>query len=253
MKITLDQVNAIAGNKRYQSRRIAFCDFVNERGQGIASPHRMAQVLAQVMHECVGFKYVKEIWGPTRAQKRYEGRKDLGNVQKGDGKRFMGRLEIQTTGRYNYQKLTAWCKAKGIKAPDFEASPQELENPKWVGLGTVWYFATRVEVKFLDDGNNEMVTRRVNGGLNGYDDRLRYYDRAALVFLGYNATEIKRFQEKNGLIVDGVSGPQTRAAMHKALKAMPANSGTTPAAPVPKPVNFWAELFKVFSGILKGK
>lgn len=248
MIITLEQINKIAGNARYQSRRMAFCDFVNKHGARFSASHRMAQVVPQVMHECNGFEHVKELWGPTRAQKRYEGRKDLGNTRAGDGKRFMGRLEIQTTGRYNYRALTAWCRSVGISAPDFEASPQELENPKWIGLGTVWYFSTRVETRFLDAGDIEMVTRRVNGRLNGYADRLRYYDRTALVFLGYGPSEVKRFQEKHGLTVDGISGPKTRAAMHAALKGLRVKQSTNPA----QPVSFWGDLFKLVGSLFKG-
>ena len=57
----------------------------------ITGPVRVAAFLAQVGHESGGFKYTREIWGPTAAQKRYEGRKDLGNTQPGDGSKYRGR------------------------------------------------------------------------------------------------------------------------------------------------------------------
>ena len=241
--ITLEQLNEICGDNMYQGRRAAFLEFLQDHGGSLNQPHRLALILCQVLHECKGFRYVKEVWGPTAAQRRYEGRRDLGNVQKGDGKRFMGRLEIQVTGRHNYRALTEWCARVGISAPNFEDNPQELENVKWVGLGTVWYFKTRVENRFMDAGNIEMVTRRVNGGLNGYEDRLRYYDRAALVILG--RASVRDFQGSAGIAVDGVSGPQTREAMHKALYVL---------KPQPhQPVSFWGELFKALAGIFKGK
>src|SRR5690606_9785953 len=63
---------------------------------------RMSAFLAQVGHESGGFVYTRELWGPTAAQARYEGRADLGNVFPGDGFRFRGRGLIQITGRYNY-------------------------------------------------------------------------------------------------------------------------------------------------------
>lgn len=61
---------------------------------GIDTPLREAHLLAQVMHESCGLKYAEEVWGPTAAQRRYEGRRDLGNVQPGDGARYKGRGPI---------------------------------------------------------------------------------------------------------------------------------------------------------------
>ena len=57
----------------------------------ITTPARVAAFLAQLAHESCGFRYSEEIWGPTAAQRRYEGRRDLGNTQKGDGYRYRGR------------------------------------------------------------------------------------------------------------------------------------------------------------------
>lgn len=61
---------------------------------GLCQRHRLAHYLAQVLHESGAFTCDHELWGPTPAQKRYEGRKDLGNVQKGDGSRYRGRGPI---------------------------------------------------------------------------------------------------------------------------------------------------------------
>ncbi|MEK9796855.1 MAG: peptidoglycan-binding protein [Alphaproteobacteria bacterium] len=191
-------------------RKAALLARVRDYGGPLNEPAVLAQFLAQVMHESGGLRYVREIWGPTKAQRGYEGRKDLGNTQPGDGKRFMGRDVIQVTGRANYRALSKWA---GF---DFEAKPEALESPEWLGIGAIWYFLTRKGLlDYARAGNIEMVTRRVNGGLNGYADRLRWYDRIALEML--KAPDVRTFQKQAGLAVDGISGPKTRAALHEAL------------------------------------
>ena len=197
-------------------RKAALLARVRDYGGPLNELPVLAQFLAQTMHESGGLRYVREIWGPTKAQRGYEGRADLGNVKPGDGKRYMGRDVIQITGRANYRALTAWVqKTFGAKV-DFEAKPELLESPEWLGIGAIWYFLTRKGlIDYARAGNIEMVTRRVNGGLNGYQDRLRWYDDCALKLLGFGT--VRDFQKSAGLVVDGISGPKTRAALHEAL------------------------------------
>ena len=198
-------------------RKAALLARVRDYGGPLNELPVLAQFLAQVMHESGGLRYVREIWGPTKAQARYEGRKDLGNTQPGDGKRFMGRDVIQVTGRANHRALTAWVRKTFGGGPDFEAKPELLESPEWLGIGAIWYFlaARKDLIKYCREGNIEMVTRRVNGGLNGYQDRLHWYDLSALKLLGFD--DVRAFQKSAGLVTDGISGPKTRAALHEAL------------------------------------
>lgn len=83
---------------------------------------KLAYILGTAFHESGRFKYLREIWGPTAAQKGYEGRADLGNVIKGDGKRFMGRGLVQITGRRNYLD---WSDRLGI---DLAGQPDLAER-----------------------------------------------------------------------------------------------------------------------------
>ena len=133
---------------------------------------RQAAFLAQIGHESGQLKWVKEIWGPTPAQSRYEGRKDLGNTQPGDGKRYMGRGLIQITGRENYRRMGA---ALGVPLLD---RPELLEQAEWAAASAAWWWSNRGLNELADAGEFEQITRRINGGLNGLGDRLELWARA---------------------------------------------------------------------------
>ena len=139
---------------------------------GIDSPARQAAFLAQIGHESGGLKYTTEIWGPTPAQSRYEGRKDLGNVQTGDGIRYKGRGLIQTTGRANY---AATGRALGI---DLIANPEQLAEPVLAARSAAWFWQSRKLNALADSGDFVTLTRRINGGLNGIDDRMALHSAA---------------------------------------------------------------------------
>ncbi len=132
----------------------------------INTPARQAAFLAQIGHESGRLRYVREIWGPTDAQKRYEGRQDLGNTQPGDGKRFMGRGLIQVTGRANYTRVAA---ALGI--PDLLDKPEQLEQPEHAVRSAGWFWKTHGLNELADAGDFIRITRRINGGVNGLPDR----------------------------------------------------------------------------------
>ena len=144
----------------------------------INTPARLAAFVAQVGHESGSLRYATEIWGPTPAQSRYEGRADLGNTQPGDGIRFRGRGLIQTTGRYNYRAVRDRLRARYPEAPDFEKEPSRLAEPKWAAWSAADYWAWRGCNELADKGAFEAITRRINGGLNGYADRLARWERA---------------------------------------------------------------------------
>lgn len=220
--ISAEQIRAAAKGKVNESNMNSVLVALNDYGRrfGLHKPHRLAHFLAQIMHESGSFKYDKEIWGPTAAQKRYEGRADLGNTQTGDGKRFMGRSAMQLTGRFNYRQFTKWCREQGIASPDFEAHPEKINTDPFEGLVPIWYWDSRGINKYADLGDIESVTRKINGGKNGLDDRIDYYGRIALILLGYRADNVRQFQADRRLEVDGDVGPQTRAALHGELVAL---------------------------------
>lgn len=223
MKITVEQLRKIAKGKPTAANMQSVVVALNNYGKMavLNQPHRLAHFIAQLAHESGGFQWDREIWGPTKAQKGYEGRADLGNTQKGDGSKFRGYGPIQVTGRGNTTRFHTWCIAKGLNPPDFTKTPALICTDPWEGLSAIWYWdlgnpEAKSLNRYADKNDIQMITRRINGGLNGYEDRLDYYDRAALVLLGLPIS-VREFQKANGLTVDGVSGPLTRAAMHKAL------------------------------------
>lgn len=182
-------------------------------------PHRFAQYVAQIAHESGEFRYDREIWDGKGAQARYDSRTDLGNTAAidGDGFKYRGRTGIQVTGKRNYALLTSWVRAINPAAPDFVSDPDLLNTDPWEGMAPIWFWTTNKLNKYADQGNVEMVTRTINGGLNGFDDRLDLLVRVSLILLGYAPAEVRRFQVITGLAADGIAGPATRAKLHEQL------------------------------------
>lgn len=172
--VTSDQLIKIAGTSQYKDRLIAFTPGVNQTLEKyqINTKLRIAHFLAQVFHESGGFRWLREIWGPTKIQENYEGRKDLGNNQAGDGKKYMGRGLIQLTGKANYQQFST---AVGV---DFISKPELLEQPPYAVLVAGWFWDTRKLNAFADQDDIKTITRKINGGYYGLEDRQKYLDRA---------------------------------------------------------------------------
>ncbi len=200
---------------------------------GLDRPHRLAQFIAQIMHENGRFKYDRELWGPTPAQKRYDTRTDLGNTAAvdGDGERYKGRAGIQITGKANYAAFTAWAKKIDPRAPDFVKNPDAVNTDPWEGMAALWYWEARNINAEADRGDINRVTKVINGGQNGLADRRALYVRTALVLLGYGPEEVIRFQMNSGLSVDGVAGPVTVNALHHALLTTTPLASANPVAP----------------------
>ena len=144
---------------------------------GIDSPKRIAHYLAQVFHESGALRYVEEI----ASGEKYEGRKDLGNTQKGDGKRFKGRGFIQLTGRANYKAFNDY----DLCTEDVIAHPEMVAKFPLNQIASMWFWQTHGlnEIADKDDGGmiGEMIVRQItkiiNGGQNGIANRLYLYRR----------------------------------------------------------------------------
>jgi len=147
------------------------------RRYGITSPLERAHFLAQCAHESGGFAWKKEF----ASGEAYEGRKALGNTQRGDGVKFKGRGYIQITGRANYQQYQNYLKSIGSKA-DIMTDSKLLESNYFAADSACywWKFLSRGISSLAKAGssnsNVQAVTKRVNGGTNGLADRQQKFD-----------------------------------------------------------------------------
>lgn len=122
---------------------------------------RLAHFIGQVAHESGGFLYMQEIASGAA----YEGRKDLGNVRPGDGRRYKGRGPLQLTGRANYRKFGA------ILDLDLEDDPDQAADPAVGILIAALYWSLHDLNTFADKDDLRTITKKINGGYNGLDDR----------------------------------------------------------------------------------
>jgi len=134
----------------------------------ITTPLRIAHFLGQICHESAGFRTTEEF---ARGD-AYEGRHDLGNTQPGDGRRFKGRGLLQLTGRANYRTVG---KSLGV---DLEHNPELASQPALSLRIACEYWKNRNLNKACDEDDLMKVTRLVNGGLNGLEERRLYTTKA---------------------------------------------------------------------------
>ena len=131
---------------------------------------RLAHFLSQCAHESGDFKWVVEF----ASGKAYEGRKDLGNTEAGDGVRFKGRGYIQCTGRVNYLSFSKFIGEDCITNPD-------LVSTKYPMASAAWFFDKNNLWKICDQGSTDevvkKVTKKVNGGYNGLESRLENFHK----------------------------------------------------------------------------
>lgn len=108
----------------------------------------------------------------------YEGRKDLGNVNKGDGKKYKGRGPLQVTGRSNYEKIyNEFFVPNGLGEYDIANNPELANDPKIGSLLSIGWFAVTDQGKqaIVSANNYDIrgVTKAINGGYNGLQDRIK--------------------------------------------------------------------------------
>lgn len=166
--ITSDQLRQIMPNATH--RIDTFLDPLNAAMEEfeINTPKRQAAFLGQISHESGELRYVQEI----ASGGAYEGREDLGNIEPGDGIKYKGRGLLQITGRYGYEQCGT---ALGLDLID---NPELLELPDNACRSASWWWWKHGCNQLADAENYALITRRINGGMNGYADRVVYWERA---------------------------------------------------------------------------
>lgn len=190
----------------------------------LTPPARLADFIAQCAHESAGFTTTTEFASGVA----YEGRKDLGNTQKGDGRKFRGRGLIQDTGRAIYAELS---KVFGV---DFIANPEKLAEFPYAALAAAHFWKTRDLNKFADSSDFKGETKRINGGYNGLASREAYQAKAKFALADL----------KGALIA--AAADETQKATVKAASAGTVSAATAVSAAGATPVvqntisPFWA-------------
>jgi putative chitinase len=134
----------------------------------ITTPKRRAAFLAQIAHESGELRYMEELM----SGEKYENRPGLGNTQPGDGKRYKGRGPIQLTGRANYRNAGFALRLDLENKPELAAQPD-------VGCRIAgWFWKANGLNELADAGDFRTITKRINGGYHGQEQRLKYYHKA---------------------------------------------------------------------------
>ena len=202
MEITREQLQSCIGNNPYLDNWVhALNEILPD--YDINTPQRVAAFIAQCAHESGGFKFLTENlnyravtlrklfskYFPTDAlaqeyekkpekiaNRIYGGRMGNGPEETGDGFRYCGRGLIQLTGKANYQNF-----ADSIETPVEEVS-EYLQTFEGAVQSACWFWESNNLNALADAGDIKMMTKKINGGFIGLEDRIKHYEHALHVF-----------------------------------------------------------------------
>lgn len=181
MSITELQLQSIMPNARRKAGVFVSALNAAMTHRQIDTPKRQAAFLAQVGHESGQLQYVRELGNDQYLSKYDTGplAAKLGNTPEadGDGQKYRGRGLIQITGRRNYLA----CSLALFGDERLLRTPELLELPQWAAESAAWFWAVNGLNALADQEQFNTITRRINGGLNGLEDRLQLWARARAV------------------------------------------------------------------------
>jgi putative chitinase len=187
-EITPDLLRKVAGIKKVTAVMKGLAEYLPDvlEKYEINTLKRVAHFLAQIGHESDHFQTLHEYASGAA----YEGRRDLGNTKAGDGKRYKGRGAIQLTGRANYR---TYGKLLDV---DFENNPELAEQPKYSALTAGAYWNSKKLNQFADKDDITTITKRINGGLNGFAARKAMLARAKVALAVQAKDQIASLEEE---------------------------------------------------------
>lgn len=174
----------------------------------------------------------------------YANRMDNGDTESGDGWSYRGRGPIQLTGRANYQAFSDDMGVNAVGSPDIVAEDKEIAL-----MSAIWFWNKNKLNQYADSGDIKTMTKRINGGYIGLEDRIHHY-KEAMEMLGHEGGDhdsdvgeddhadaenygvlrkgmrgegVRVMQEALGIGADGIFGPGTE----RALKTWQAAHGLT--------------------------
>ena len=170
--VTVEQVAAISGWKTGQFND----EFMNDlnmlvRCAGMTSLNQRRHLISQTCHETGRYRWMKELADGSA----YEGRSDLGNNQPGDGTRYRGGGVIQLTGRYNYQRFSDWLERNGLRDENVMKLGADYIASHYPFLSAICWIEDNKWAEVCEETDVYQVTRVLNGGYNGIEDRQHYY------------------------------------------------------------------------------
>ena len=200
MQVTIQQLQAIAKTAAGKKAAEEFAPILNELFPkfNLNEPAVIAAFIAQAMHESAeftrlteSFNYSPEVrlfntfttrFKTIQIAKNYFGKPEAianfvyanrmgnGSEESGDGWRYRGRGVIQLTGKNNYVRFNEHAEQNIIENPDLVASNKELAL-----RSACWFWEKNNLNQFADNKDFRELTRRINGGYNGLEDREKYY------------------------------------------------------------------------------
>jgi putative chitinase len=200
LDLTLEQLKQIVPKNPYiEHWHEAFCEILPD--YDITTPHRLAAFLAQCAHESGGFTAIKENLNyrpaslvalfkkyfdldtathycaiPNKqeaiANRIYANRMGNGPEESGDGYRYCGRGLIQLTGKDNYTRY-----AQSLEISVEEAS-EHLTTFEGCVQSACWFWEANNLNQWADKGDILMLTKKINGGTIGLEDRIKHYNHA---------------------------------------------------------------------------
>lgn len=205
------------------------------REAGCNTPLRVSHFVGQTGHESGGLKWLTEL----DSGEVYQGRTDLGNTQPGFGVRYKGRGIVQCTGYYNYGLFSKWAHGRGLvpTATYFQDHPEKVAEPEWAFKVASWYWTSARNINPLADADDLVaVTRAVNGGTRGIEDRRLYLNRAkalgAKLLPDSKGETLMAYYDEDWAPRFGFGGPRNIAGIQRIVVHTTENPAGTPAANV---------------------